>query len=97
MKLGMMGFQSGIGRPYFCTESPSIMVKWKVPFTVFFFAEYLQKYMVFYCLFVLTMYLRLIILNLVLRLRHGQRRCIQNVNAASLKTEYIRAQQTFER
>ena len=54
MKLGMMGFQSGIGRPFFCTKSVSIMVKWEVPFTVFFFAEYLQKYIVFYCLFVLT-------------------------------------------
>ena len=59
MKLGMTGqsilvFQSGIGRSYFCAKSSSIMVKRKVPFTVF--SEYLQKYMVFYCLFVLTMY-----------------------------------------
>jgi len=61
MKLGMTGqsilvFQSGIGRPYFCAKSPSIMVKWKVPFTVF--SEYLQKYMVFYCLFVLQYVLK---------------------------------------
>lgn len=50
-----ISFQSGIGRPYFFAKSLSIIMKWKVPF-MFFFAEHLQKYMVFYCLFVLTMY-----------------------------------------